>query len=173
MFTLTRYLFVPIRKGIQYSVAFVYPHPTLSLSIFLVEGRVWRVRLHVGYVECEQKRHRTGTSRSHTSNIVPEQLAERFGELILSPYSWKFTAVSVDSRPRSYLLTSATLRIPVHTAAKCGTIWRPTFEISSVQHRSAVTEIAPKLPSLCVNRSPIWYSFRAGEKAIFYSMNAA
>ena len=87
MFTLTGYLFVPTRKGIQYSEAFVYPHPTLSLSIFLVEGRVWTVRLHLGYVECEQKRHRTGTSRSHTSNIVPEQLAERFGELILSPHS--------------------------------------------------------------------------------------
>ena len=84
---------MPTRKGIQYSVAYEYPHPplplslSLSLSIFLVEGRVWRVRLHVGYVECEQKGHRTGTSRSHTSNIVPEQLAERFGELNLSPHS--------------------------------------------------------------------------------------
>ena len=36
MFTLTGYLLVPTRKGIQYSVAYEYPHPPLSLSPFLL-----------------------------------------------------------------------------------------------------------------------------------------
>ena len=36
-----------------------------------------------------------------------------------------------------------------------------------------VTEIVPKSPFLCVNRSPVWYGFRAGAKATWYSENAA
>ena len=35
----------------------------------------------------------------------------------------------------------------------------------AAQFRS-VTEIAPKSPLLCVNRSPIWYGFRAGKRDI-------
>ena len=38
-----------------------------------------------------------------------------------SPPSWIVTSVSVESSPRYYLLTSATVRVPVHTAPKCGT----------------------------------------------------
>ena len=44
-----------------------------------------------------------------------------------------FTSVSVDSSPRSYLSTSATVRIPVHTATKSGRnlsciYWRIHFQ---------------------------------------------
>ena len=44
----------------------------------------------------------------------------RFGEINRSPHSWIFNSVSVDSRPLSYLFTSATVPIPVHTAPE---IW--------------------------------------------------
>ena len=36
-----------------------------------------------------------------------------------------------------------------------------------------VTEISPKSPLLCVNKSPIRYGFRAGAKVILYSVNIA
>ena len=38
---------------------------------------------------------------------------------------------------------------------------------------SSVTEIAAPQPFLCVNRSPIWYDFCGGGKAIQYSVNIA
>ena len=51
-------------------------------------------------------------------------------------------------------------------------MWVSTFEIGGAQFRS-VTEIAPKSPFLCVNRSPIRYGFRAGAKAIRHGVNKA
>ena len=45
-----------------------------------------------------------------------------------------------------------------------------TLENSTAQHR-CVTEIALKSSFLCVKRSPIWYGFRAGAKAIRHSVN--
>ena len=44
------------------------------------------------------------------------------------------------------------------------------FGESVAQHRF-VTEMALKSSFLCVNRSPIWYGFRAGAKAIRCSVN--
>ena len=44
-------------------------------------------------------------------------------------------------------------------------MWLSTLEIGAAQLRS-VTEIAPKSPLLCVNRSPIQYALRAGAKVI-------
>ena len=49
-------------------------------------------------------------------------------------------------------------------------MWLSTLEIGAAQLRS-VTEIAPKSPFLCVNRSSILYSFRAGAKATRHSVN--
>ena len=49
-------------------------------------------------------------------------------------------------------------------------MWLSTLEIGEVQ-LSSVTEIAPKSPSYCVNRSPIWYCLRAGAKVIRYCVN--
>jgi len=37
----------------------------------------------------------------------------------------------------------------------------------------SITEIMLKSPFLCVNRSPIHYSFRAGAKAIWYGVDIA
>ena len=37
----------------------------------------------------------------------------------------------------------------------------------------SVTEISPKSPLLCVNKSPIRYGFRAGAKVILYSVSIA
>ena len=44
-------------------------------------------------------------------------------------------------------------------------MWPSTLEISAAHLRS-VTEIAPKSPFLCVNRSPVGYGFRADAQAI-------
>ena len=44
-----------------------------------------------------------------------------FDELNSFPHFWTFTSVSVAPSSRSYLFTSATDRIPVHIAPKCGT----------------------------------------------------
>ena len=49
-------------------------------------------------------------------------------------------------------------------------MWLFTLEIGAEQLRS-VTEIASKSRFLCVNRSPIEYGFRAGAKAVRYTMN--
>ena len=71
-----------------------------------------------------------------------------FGELNPSPYSWIFSSISVGPSPPSYLFTSATARIPVHTAPKWGTepIRYVTlhFRDQQAQLRS-VTETAPKI----------------------------
>ena len=63
------------------------------------------------------------------------------------------------SSPRSYLLTSAPIRIPVHTATKNGRNLpdirsRSTFKIGAAQVIS-VAEIPVKSPILCVNRSAL------------------
>ena len=60
------------------------------------------------------------------------------------------------SSPRSYLLTSTSIRIPVHTASKNGKNLpdirsRSTFKIGTAQIIS-VAEITAKSPILCVNR---------------------
>ena len=51
----------------------------------------------------------------------PSSWPRGFGALNSSSHSWIFTSTSVGSSPLSYLFTSATLRIPVHTTSKCGT----------------------------------------------------
>ena len=44
-----------------------------------------------------------------------------FDELIPTPLSLILTVVLVDDSPRYYLFSSATVRMPVYTAQKCGT----------------------------------------------------
>ena len=51
-------------------------------------------------------------------------------------------------------------------------LWLSTFEISAAQLRSAA-EITSTWPFLCVSGSSIRYGFRAGAKAIWYSVNIA
>ena len=107
----------------------------------------FRSRRHGWYLRSllyEQQRYKTGTSRSHTSKIVPERSVERVW--------WTRSQSSVDSSPRSYLSTSATVRISVHTALKSGTepirYMTLHFRDRSGAPVRSVTEIAPKL--LCL-----------------------
>ena len=98
------------------------------------------------------------------------------GELNPRPHSWIFTFVSVDSSLRSYLYTSGT----VHTCSHCtdqsettnlSDKWRSFFEIGATQFRS-VTEITPKSPFLCMERSPTRCCFHTGAKATCYSVTS-
>ena len=77
---------------------------------------------------------------------------------------------------RSYLFTSATVRIGVHIAPKYGT--KPTRYVTLHfrDQRGAVSlrhTHRAEITLLCVNRSPFRYDFRASEKAIQYSANKA
>ena len=60
-----------------------------------------------------------------------------------------------------------------HRTSERSHMWRTTFVIGTSQLLSE-TEIAPKSPFLCVNRSPsVQYGFPAGARAIRDSMNIA
>ena len=52
-------------------------------------------------------------------------------------------------------------------------MWLSTLKIAAAQLLSAVTEIAPKSPFLCMYRSPMRYGFCGGAKAIQYAVNMA
>ena len=49
-------------------------------------------------------------------------------------------------------------------------IFQPTL---NKNNDPSLTEISPKSPLLCVNRTPIRYGFRAGAKVILYSVSLA
>ena len=68
-------------------------------------------------IKYEQQRYWTGTSHSHTSNIMPERLAKKvYWTKSRSPHA-EYLPVSIRSSPLWYFFTSATDRIPVR--AKC------------------------------------------------------
>ena len=84
-----------------------------------------------------------------------------------------FTSVSVGSSPRSYLFTSAKVRMvfTLHQSmAQNLSDMSRYFETGEAQFRS-VTEIAPKSPFLCVNRRPTRYDSCGGAKAIQFGVN--
>ena len=123
------------------------------------------IAFHVGWCSIvwtvSNGAHRTGTSRSYTSNIVPEPFKVRVWWTNSIPYSWICTSVSVDSSPLSYLFTLAKVRIPVYTAPYI--VWhrsysicrRSTFEVDRAQLRAeipvGVFELKPY---------PVWLSYR-------------
>ena len=78
------------------------------------------------------------------------------GEHNSSPHYWILTSASVDSSPRTYPFTSATVRVSVYTPTKSGRNlsdkWRSTFTNGPAQLIS-ITKTVPKSPSL-------WYGFR-------------
>ena len=106
-------------------------------------------------------RHKSFTHMEHLGRGWPRG----FGALISSPHSWIFTSVSVGSRSRSYLFTSVTGQIGVHTVPKYGA--KPIrfvmllFRVGAAQLHF-VRETASQLSFLRVNRSPIRYDFRSG-----------
>ena len=63
------------------------------------------------------------------------------------------------------LLPSVYRTYPGFYLAMSFTLYRSAVQLSSI------TEIAPKSPFLCLNRNRIRYGFRAGAKAMRYSMN--
>ena len=108
---------------------------------------------------------------------MPERLAKKVW--------WtksKSSLLNIYFRPAVGPVLFATYSLPLrseylftlhHTVAQnLSDMWLSTFEISAAQLRS-VTEIQPKSPFLCVNRSPIRYGFRADAKAFQYSVNIA
>ena len=124
----TRHLIVPTQKGIRYMR--------------------------------EQQRHRTETSRSHTRTSCWRRWPGGFCALNPSPHSRMFTSVSVGLILRSYLFTSATtVRIGAYSAPKYGT---ETIQYVTLRFRywrfTLFTEVTPKSPFLCVNRSLIRFS---------------
>ena len=111
-------------------------HEKLSDTVWMATSRNWNKSFK--HIE-----HRTDWPRG-------------IGEHNTSPHSWILTSVSVDSSPRSYPFTSATVRVSVYPATKSGRYlsdkWRSTFTNGTAQLRS-ITKTVPKSPSLC-------YSFR-------------
>ena len=89
----------------------------------------------------EQHRHRTGTSRTHTSNIVPEQLAERVW--------W--------SKSQSSLLNIYFRFSGLHSSLLLFHFcWGPTTclhctKVFGAAQLLCVAEIAPESPFLCAN----------------------
>ena len=79
-----------------------------------------------------------------------------------------FTSVSVDSSPRSYLITSTKVHCTTPVAHDLSDMLRSILKIGATQPCSFYTEIAPKLSFFSVKRSPTTYGFRAGARAIHY-----
>ena len=98
----------------------------------------------------EQQRYKTGTSRSHTSKILPERLVERVWWIW-----WTRSHSSVDSSPHSYLSTSATVRISVHTALKSGT--------EPIQYMTFHFRDRRGAPSLCYKIAPNFWCLQTRE----------
>ena len=68
-----------------------------------------------------------------------------------NPHSWIFTSVSANSSSPSHLFTSATVRIPVHIAPKCGTEHiRDRWRAASLRYRNRA-EIAVLMCQLVVD----------------------
>ena len=110
---------------------------------------------------------------THRAKCRAEQLALRVWFFKSNPDTWIFTSFVVGpvlfpTYSPSPLCEYLFMLRHQSVAPTLSDMWRSTFEIGVAQLRS-VTEIAPKLPFLCVNRSPIQYCFRAGAKAIWDS----
>ena len=94
---------------------------------------------------------RGGTSRSHTSNIVPTWLAERARCPVLTS---EYFFVSAGSSPRTNLVTKV-VTLHQSRAQNLSNIWRSTFETVLVCKQKPY---------------PIRYDFLGGAKGIRYSV---
>ena len=122
----------------------------------------WAARVHLRV--CSHIEPRKATWYSMSSNdpwrrkVVRTRRTSRrrgwpigFGALSSSPYSLLFTSASQGSRPRSYLFTSVTGRIGVHTAPKYGAKpiqyvtldFRDWHGTSSLRHRNRTATAEP------------------------------
>ena len=96
---------------------------------------------------------------------------ERFGALNSSPHPRIFTSLSDGSSPRSYLFTSATGRIGVHTTPKYGKkpiryvtlYFRDRLGAASLCHRNCATTNVP----VCEQKPyTVWFSWRRKSCAV-------
>ena len=147
--------------------------------------RSWRISLQAYVHNTPDKRNfscRNGIERIATTQNWNKSFTnnehryedERFGELKPSPNPRIFSSISVDS------LILIHFRFRPHNCSHCTELWHKHYPLCDAPlSRSApaaqlglVTEIiSPKLWFLCVNRSPIRHGFRAGVRAIRYSVN--
>ena len=142
-----------------------------SLAVFTPDTKSYPV------VQYEQQRHRTGTSRSHTSNIVLSLMAERVWWPKLGP----ILTPEYCLLPSQWVIQSSLLYYSIHfhygpnTCSQCTKVWHrtlsamwlSTLEIGAVHAQFFfVTEMAPKSPFLSVIKSLIRYGFRAGARAL-------
>ena len=78
---------------------------------------------------------------------------------------------------KSYLVWFSCTRhksYPVSGYEHLSDMWLSSLEIGAARSSFAPLQKSRRYqPFLCVNRSPIWYGFRAGEKTIWYSGNIA
>ena len=136
------------------------------------------------YHEYEQQRYRTGASRSHIGIQHPAGKVGREGLVKWIPVltAEYLLPSTVFSGFQSLLLlmhfrycpnTCSSYTQAWQRTSERSHMWRTTFVIGTSQLLSE-TEIAPKSPFLCVNRSPsVPYGFPAGARAIRDSMNIA
>ena len=140
--------------------------------LLLPDSFAWRHEKPFGIVWAA--RALGGTSRSHTSNIVPAKLAE-------SVWCTKFQSSLLNIYFRLSGFQSSILLIYFrdgpNRCSHCNKIWQKTypiwhstFEIGAAPLRS-VTEVSPPQPFLCVKRSPIRYDFPGGANSVRYSVD--
>ena len=82
--------------------------------------------------------------------------------VLLKHSTWIFTSVSLGSSPRSYLFTSVTVIITIHTTAKCGTepIWYVTLYFRDWRGAGVSLTCEQKL-------YPIWFSCRCSSYPVW------
>ena len=108
-----------------------------------------------------------------TSHIAQRERLRGFGALNLSPHSWASTSVPVSFHSRIYLIfTSATLRIPVHTALKSDTEPIRYVTLHFRDRRGAVSLRPRNCTEITVlmskqNPYPEWFSCRRKNYALW------
>ena len=137
---------------------------------------LYRTAFHVGWCSIvwtvSNGAHRTGTSRSYTSNIVPEPFKVKVWwtnscSLLINIY---FRLSGLQS---SFLF--------IHFSEGPNTCFTPhhSLDTEAIRYADAPPSrltgrnFAPKSPLVCVNWNPIRYSSRTGAKDIRYCVNIA
>ena len=177
-----------------YGIGLIQFHRALRLYVFLQSGiertlSIWYATLHfrdqrgtaslryrnrakITVLMCEQKPYSAWFSCMRKSYPVE---CEHLTDVWLSTLEIFAPLQKSRQNHRSYVWTEALFgMVFVHAQKLSGRVWTPNWCVTlHFRDFRSVTEIAPKSPFLCVNRSPIRYGFRVGKKATRYSMNIA
>ena len=140
---------------------------TNNRAMFTLYRKVFSADMKTCPVYYGQQRYRTGTCRSHTSNIVPERLDDRVWWTETPVLTPEFlTSVLADSSHRSYLFTPATVRylLTLHqtVAQNPSDMWRSNFEFgaASLRYRNRA-----EIPVLMRKQNPYPLCFPYGRKS--------